>query len=481
MIERGRRHAVCLLALFVSAVSAVAAAAAASPSPSTSPALERFTSSLASAPAAAEIALSELQQLDEALLRPASLYPAFNSIQLPALTALYRFRLQCSGALDGVPPAARQFEQAQCDRTALPAAWFAAHPLHPLGGSYAWHYLARHPQSAPALQRFLHVRERPDALAGIGRLSDDNLDAIVSGQRWLLQEQTLWWQHQQVWRRYAPAVWQPLARRAGLELMAPGQRCDLPLGSICANPVSALDSWWRWLLAGAALLVALVVALALGYAWRQRRSVQSRQKFILQMLTHELRTPIANLGNIVESFRHDFDALPDSAQTGFGRLADGVQRMRQLADASRHYLSGVGAGDVLEVPAPVLLSEWLEAVSEHHADLQFCLEQDVRILLPLYWTSLCLDNLLDNARRYGKAPIRLSAAWRQGWLRLTVSDGGVLARYSLPHMHGARVSGSGMGLGLTIVRRVMRRLKGKVRLSGPPTTFILELPCELQR
>lgn len=467
MAECCKRHAVFLLALLISPV------VIASPTP----ALDRFTTLLASAPAAAEIALGELQQLDESLIRPASLYPAFNNIRLPALAALYRFRRQCSGALDGVPPAVRQFEQVQCDRTTLPDAWFAAHPVHPLGGSYAWHYLARHPESAPALQRFLHVRERPDALAGLGRLSDDNLDAIVGGQHWLLQKQTLWWQHQQVWRRYAPAVWQPLARRAGLELMPAGQRCDLPLGSICANPVSALDHWWPWLLTSAAL----VVVLALSYAWWQRRGIRHRQKFILQMLTHELRTPIANLGNIVESFRHDFDALPDSAQTGFGRLADGVQRMRQLADASRHYLSGAGAGDVLEVPTAVLLSEWLQAVSERRDDLRFCLEQDVRIMLPLYWTSLCLDNLLDNARRYGKAPIRLSAVWRQGWLRLTVSDAGMLACYSLPQMHGAGSSGSGMGLGLAIVRRVMRRLKGKVRLSGPPTTFTLELPCELQR
>ncbi|AMP12497.1 DUF3404 domain-containing protein [Collimonas pratensis] len=465
--ERCQQYAVLLLAALIAPFAAAAS----------TPALDQFATSLASAPAVAEVALSELQQLDEALIRPASLYPAFNTVALPALAALYRFRRECSGGLDQVPASARQFEQAQCDKTILPESWFAAHPLHPLGGSYAWHYLARHPESAATLQRFLHVRERPDALAGLGRLSDDNLDAIAGGQHWLLQQQTLWWQHQQVWWRYAPAVWQPLARRAGLELTAAGQRCDLPLGNICANPVSALDNWWRWLLAGAAL----VLLLTLGYAWWQRRGIRKRQKFILQMLTHELRTPIANLGNIVESFRHDFDALPDSAQAGFGRLADGVQRMRQLADASRHYLSEAGAGDALELPSAVLLSEWLEAVSERHHGLQFCLEQDQRILLPLYWISLCLDNVLNNAHHYGKAPVRLNASWRKGWLRLTVSDAGVLERYRWSRMHGAGASGSGMGLGLSIVRRVMRRLRGKVRLSGPPTTFTLELPCELQR
>ncbi|MDP5007870.1 MAG: hypothetical protein NWQ13_02470, partial [Glaciimonas sp.] len=44
--------------------------------------VERFTASLATAPAAAHISLRELQQFNEALIRPASLYPAFNQISL---------------------------------------------------------------------------------------------------------------------------------------------------------------------------------------------------------------------------------------------------------------------------------------------------------------------------------------------------------------------------------------------------------------
>jgi signal transduction histidine kinase len=61
-----------------------------------------------------------------------------------------------------------------------------------------------------------------------------------------------------------------------------------------------------------------------------------------------------------------------------------------------------------------------------------------------------------------------------------VTDAGVLTQYKLAHMRRSSLSGSGMGFGLAIVRRVMKRLKGKIRLSGPPTTFTLELPCELQ-
>ncbi|MEO6917519.1 MAG: DUF3404 domain-containing protein [Collimonas sp.] len=437
-------------------------------------AMERFTASLDHTPPSAQLALLDLQQLNEALIRPASLYPAFGSISLPVLSDIYRFRRQCNGTLEGVPVATREFEQALCDKTSLPETWFASHPMHPLGGSYAWHYLAHHPESSAALQRYLHVRERPDAFAGIGRLSDDNLDAIVHGQRWLLQRSVLWWEHDQVWRRYEPDIWQPLARRADLQLLPEGQRCDMALGNICANSVSGLDKWWRWALAA----VVAILFFVLGNTWWQRRRRRLRQQFILQMLTHELRTPITNLGNIVEAFRHDFDALPDSAQSGFGHLADGVQRMRQLADASRHYLNADGEHAALEPPTMVVLSEWLDAIAERHPGMQFCLEQDRQIALPLYWVDLCLDNLLNNAYCYGAAPVHLSAGWNKGRLRLTVTDAGVLPEYRLSGMRRSDLSGPGMGLGLAIVRRVMKRLKGKIRLSGPPTTFTLEFPCE---
>nr|WP_240950665.1 DUF3404 domain-containing protein [Collimonas pratensis] len=419
----------------------------------------------------------ELQQLNVALIQPASLYPAFGRLPLPVLSQVYRFRRQCSGTLEGASEATREFEQALCNRATLPPAWFASHaPIHPLGGSYAWHYLTRHPAASAALQPYLHVRERLDAFAGLGRLSDDNLDAVIGGQRWLLQRHVLWWEHDRAWRRYDAKIWQPLARQADLELRPVGERCDLALGNICANSISVVDKWWTLILAAAALLIVI----APGNMWWQRRRRRKREQFILQMLTHELRTPIANLGNIVEAFRHDFDALPERAQTGFGRLADGVQRMRQLADASRHYLNAGGEHELLEQTTTIQLSDWLYVVAERHQGLQFCLWQDRQLALPLYWIDLCLDNVLNNAYRYGVAPVRLSVHWRRGWLRLTVSDGGTLAAYRLAHMRRTDLSdpGMGLGLGLVIVRRVMKRLKGKIRLSGPPTTFTLELPCE---
>ncbi len=442
-----------------------------------SQALLSFYAALDQAPAEAHVSLAALQQLDPLLLRPSSLYPQLDDTPLPVLSALYRYHQHCSGLPEGLPVAIGQFEQALCNNTALPASWFAAHPISMLGGSTAWHYLQRHPQASLAMQNLLHVRERPQALGGIGQLSDDNLDALANGQTWLLQDGNLWRQHQQQWLRYAPQVWQPLAQKADIMLVAATGQCDLSLGTLCAHPLNSYARWWRALLGAAALLTAL--ALAWG-AW-QRRRMQQRQRFIVQMLTHELRTPIAQLGNVVEYFRRDFDDLPPQAQSSFGALADSVQRMRQMAAASQHYLSGDGSRDVLEMPSTVGLSEWLNHITESYTDLTFCLDTDRRVALPLYWVSLCVNNLLDNAFRHGRAPVRLHAVWHKGKLTLTVSDGGSMATGSLTRLRHLCSPHAGMGLGLTIVQRVMHRLHGRLTFTTNPTTFTLELPCDSQK
>lgn len=431
--------------------------------------VSQFSTSLQEAPVASHVTLSSLQQIEPSLLRPASLYPQLADTPLPALAALYRYHQHCAGSLDGVPEVFVQFEQALCKNSPLPTSWFAAHPISLLGGSNAWYYLQRHPDATTTLDSFLHVRERPQALGGIGQLSDDNLDALFNGQDWLLQDGNLWHQHQHQWLRYAPQIWQPLAQKAGVTLAPVGAQCDFPLGTLCVNPLNSYAHWWRSLLG----ITALLAALTLGWTAWQRRRMQQRQRFIVQMLTHELRTPIAQLGNVVEHFRRDFDDLPPQAQFGFGALADSVQRMRQMADASQHYLIGDGSRDALEMPSTVWLSEWLEHIVQSYPDLTFCIETELQVEMPLYWTSLCLNNLLDNAFRHGRAPVRLHVGWRKGKLTLRVSDAGQFT--------AGRSRQAGMGLGLTIVERVMRRLNGRLMRGGPMTTFTLELPCDRKK
>lgn len=435
--------------------------------------LAEFSAALNQSAPAAQVSLQTLQQLDATLLKPESMYPQFQVWSLPELTEFYHLDKRCASEI-GLSAAVKSFIAALCQPNIPSAAWLAANPLYPLGGSSAWQYILRHPGAAAALKNSLHVRERPNDLAGIGTLSDDNLEALLAGQHWLLQNGQLWRFGQQHWRRYEAQAWQPLARQSGIELVNAGGRCDLRAGALCVNVREGYRDIWRWLFG----LLALFTATGLAWMAWQRRLLRERQRFITQMLTHELRTPIAQLSNVVEHFRRDFDQLPEGAQLNFVALADTLQRMRQMAETSKHYLIAEHQRETLETPTQIQLSDWLDHLCENRDGLTYCLDENVTVGVSLYWSSLCLTNLLDNAFRHGEPPVHLTARKSKTHLIFQIADSGNVAQNPLRITRRLRWSNSNLGLGLTIVQRVARRLNGRLTFSAAPTTFTLELPYD---
>lgn len=72
-------------------------------------------------------------------------------------------------------------------------------------------------------------------------------------------------------------------------------------------------------------LVFINVCLAIGWGisqWNGKRREMKSRMLVLQILTHELRTPIASLGLTVEGFRRQFEALPESLYDEFRRLCE---------------------------------------------------------------------------------------------------------------------------------------------------------------
>jgi hypothetical protein len=93
-----------------------------------------------------------------------------------------------------------------------------------------------------------------------------------------------------------------------------------------------------------------------------------------------------------------------------------------------------------------------------------------------------LDNLLDNALRHGRAPIRL-AGTGDGDIHIRVTDAGP----GVPDELGPRLferfavsESGGTGLGLFLVREIVRRHGGDLLYhppaDGEPTTFHITLP-----
>ena len=231
-------------------------------------------------------------------------------------------------------------------------------------------------------------------------------------------------------------------------------------------------------------MVVLVIAnifLVLGWAvyrWNTKRQEMKSRMLILQILTHELRTPIMSLSLTVEGFRREFEKLPESVYDEFRRLCVDSRRLRQLAEASKDYLQSDNKPLATEwVPS---VKEWLEfkVDEEFNGKVKLKINQDVAAKLNVYWLGTCIDNLIRNAIKYGVAPIVLDIGTEDNLITVKLIDQGELTQKDWRQLRQPFVSKAGLGLGLTIVESMVSRMGGRMSLVGPPTTFILEIPCE---
>ena len=99
-----------------------------------------------------------------------------------------------------------------------------------------------------------------------------------------------------------------------------------------------------------------------------------------------------------------------------------------------------------------------------------------------------LVNLLDNAVKYGGAPVAVRVTSDNGVVRITVSDSGagispsdqdrIFEKFYRADPGLARAP-SGTGLGLYISRELVRRMGGRLDVESQPgagATFVVELP-----
>lgn len=461
-----------------------------------------------------------LNQFSQGLLLSRSSYPMTQEYGWPALRALYRFSRDCPpllpAQLDALPLGlhkAYQFEAALCRGVPLSDAqlmpWLTEAPLrHPAGGSYADRYLrwlqARAwiptaEQVSTQYANWLSVDDRAHPLhAELAALTPEARDQLLSGDSWALDsQQRLWLSSPAGLRRLDAAHWQPLARDSRLQLVARDKVtvCPLPVGELCVLPRPALISS-RLLVWGALVVCALWV---LRLLWLRRRATQER-RFVLQLLTHELRTPVASLSLALETLRVEYERLSPAGQQALGRILGDAARLERLTRTSREFLSL--SGRARWPTQTVMLDEWLDGVTEKYTDLiRMVVSMEpatdvaalsVAVDLPAYWLGLCLDNLIRNALQHGRAPVLVRVQLSAQRLRLTVEDVGDgpshpwLASVKLLCLtrgwFGRSVASAslsqrqGMGIGLFLVRRMMRRAGGRLRVQRRPSRYTLELP-----
>jgi two-component system, OmpR family, osmolarity sensor histidine kinase EnvZ len=203
----------------------------------------------------------------------------------------------------------------------------------------------------------------------------------------------------------------------------------------------------------------------------QRQALDAQRSLMLAGLSHDVRSPLARIQLAA-------DMLPAGDEEAEG-LRQLIQRNvevldRLVASFADYVRTNDGAldtpTDVARVAADALAAHGLPASA---------LTVEGAVSVPSHGDLLrrALDNLLDNAHRYGQAPITVRVTARERGVRVEVRNAGQpvnaaeVPRLMQPFERGELHRGTpGSGLGLAIVRAIALRHGGGFRLEPLPAS-----------
>lgn len=257
-------------------------------------------------------------------------------------------------------------------------------------------------------------------------------------------------------------------------------------------------TYWTLLVVGL-IFLGMVVAGVVVYLTLSIKAINlnRRQSNFIDSVTHELKSPIASLKLYLQTL--DRRPVSPEEQAGFYKsMLEDVERLDLLIN---HILTAARLdNDVLSTAERIDLSELLrtsakEVCTRHRVSLDICSFD----LAPctVYGNrmdvALICSNLIDNAVKYGNASeptcrIETEYVANRGMAVIRIRDNGP----GIPRNLQRKIFGRfvrlgtelerkkpGTGLGLYIVRTLVRRCKGKVKVasaSSAGTTFEVVLP-----
>lgn len=265
------------------------------------------------------------------------------------------------------------------------------------------------------------------------------------------------------------------------------------------------------ILPGLAAVLGITVIFALFAAWQLQRPVRDMAAAAEQLATHRVRTQVKERGplelrQLTERFNrmsHDIvqtdrerntmlAGIAHDLKTPLARLrlraemlddvqmSEGITRdaesMTRIVDQFLLFARGVemdGAASPVEARIPSLIAPFLDQGYAIELDLQagpgFRLRQT--------YLERIVNNLLDNAVTYGRAPLAIRTSRDASGWRLAIEDSGPgipnedINRIVRPfvRLDPARGGNAHCGLGLAIVDKLTQQLGGRVSFTNRPT------------
>ena len=229
------------------------------------------------------------------------------------------------------------------------------------------------------------------------------------------------------------------------------------------------------------------------YVIRKQKQLSLIKNDLISNITHEFKTPIATASAALEGVQNftasgDVEKSDRYLNVGREQLAKlnlMVEKLLETATIDSENL----ALQKTEVSIIHLLTDALnryESTTDKSVELKYQQETMV-IYADEFHLENAINNLLDNAVKYGGQQIEVGVALNKELLTITISDSGTQLKskdakhlfekfYRVPQ--GDRHNVKGHGIGLFYTRAIIEKHGGTISLSLNPTTFKIQLPYE---
>ena len=260
----------------------------------------------------------------------------------------------------------------------------------------------------------------------------------------------------------------------------------------------ASEEHWAFLTVGTIFITLILIGVAVYFTWTIKEyRLNRRQANFIDSVTHELKSPIASIKLCLQTL--DLRAVDPEQQREFHKfIMEDIERLDSLINhlLAVAQLDHVERDEQLEdVPLEKLIAKCADEIRRRY---ELSLDRVRLEIEPCVVRGRARDlemvfvNLLDNAAKYGaKEPVvHVQASVHRGKrIVIKISDNGKGVNFELRrkifkrfYRGGSELerTTTGIGLGLYIVKSLIKKMKGKIHAHGRGplggATFEVDLP-----
>lgn len=255
---------------------------------------------------------------------------------------------------------------------------------------------------------------------------------------------------------------------------------------------------WRNIAASAGLLLLILATVAaLVRVTRQSQRLAAAQMDFVAGVSHELRTPLTVIRTAAYNLKRNVAQRPEQVEQYGELIQEQSEKLTELVEQVLRFARSE-AGHVIGAREPVQVEDLIEAslqFSGEPLELKgIAIEKRIASDLPPILADRlamkhALQNLIENAIKYGTAWVGISVRGDAGAVEIRIADRGPgipddeQRRIFDPFFRGRRALSNqvhGTGLGLSLAKKIIEAHGGAIRVESEPSRgseFIVRVPA----